>query len=84
MTSESLLTFTALLRFRQLISASLLKIYHGVVTHLIARAMLTQNPASEFDTKFLDHFYLLLVNLKCKRKTYLLLSVDQKIGGYLP
>jgi len=42
--------------------------------------MLAKNPAGKFDTKFLDHIYLLLVSLQCKRKYDLLLSLDQKRG----
>ena len=68
--------FAALLRFCYLISASLLKIDHRMVAHLIARAMLAQNPSSEFDTKFLDHIDLLVVNLECNRKWHLLHRPD--------
>jgi len=46
---EKLIIFATLLGLCDLISASLLKIYHSVVAHLIARAMLSQNPASEFN-----------------------------------
>jgi hypothetical protein len=40
----------ALLSFCQLISASLLKIDHIVMAHLIAGAMFSQNPTGELDT----------------------------------
>jgi hypothetical protein len=38
-----------LLGFSQLISASLLKIDHIVIAHLIAGAMFSQNPTGELD-----------------------------------
>jgi len=74
--------FTALLCFGQLISTALLKINHCVIAHLIARAMLPQNPAGELNAKFLDHVYLLLVNLECNRKRLLLLSLDKSGGSF--
>jgi hypothetical protein len=40
----------ALLSFCQLISASLLKIDHIVMAHLIAGAMFSENPTGELDT----------------------------------
>jgi hypothetical protein len=41
----------------ELIGATLLKIDHGVVTHLIAGAMLTQNPTRKLYSQFLHHVY---------------------------
>ena len=76
-TQEDWLLFDliALLSFGQLVSTSLLKVDHAVIAHLIARAMLTENKASQFNTQFLNHEILLVLNLKCKRKYSFALTV---------
>jgi len=47
--NERLLMLATLLGFSQLISASLLKIDHIVIAHLIAGAMFSQNPTGELN-----------------------------------
>jgi hypothetical protein len=76
-------TFT-LLGFSQLVSTSLLKIDHGVITHLIAGAMLTQNPASKLNAKFLNHLHLPILSFKCKPKWSLVLATRIKEGAFSP
>jgi hypothetical protein len=74
------LTHPTLFGLGQLVSTSLLKIDHIVITHLVTRAMLTQYPARKLDAKSLYHVYLLRIIVKCNRKYGFLLMAAQKRG----